>query len=196
MIGATMMATDVELVPYSDVKNDVSLKLNYLSWLNDANIVRLIGSPALLKPKGLEFIEESFDRFTRLESQGFFIRYLPDHTFVGTAKLDAISKHTRSAWDGIMIGDKRYHGKGLAGQVYSELLNYAFNKLGLNRVNGGCNENNVPMIKTFERLGYSLEGRLRQADYIDGEFSDHLYFGILRKDFLSLSENTILKEGR
>jgi len=150
----------------------------------------------LLKPKGLEFIEESFDRFTRLESQGFFIRYLPDHTFVGTAKLDAISKHTRSAWDGIMIGDKRYHGKGLAGQVYSELLNYAFNKLGLNRVNGGCNENNVPMIKTFERLGYSLEGRLRQADYIDGEFSDHLYFGILRKDFLSLSENTILKEGR
>ena len=191
-----MMVTDVELVPYSDVKHDVLLKLNYLSWLNDTNIIRLIASPALLKPKGLEFIEESFDRFTRPESQGFFIRYLPDHTFIGTAKLDAISKHTRSAWDGIMIGDKRYHGKGLAGQVYSELLNYAFNKLGLNRVNGGCNENNVPMIKTFERLGYSLEGRLRQADYIDGEFSDHLYFGILRKDFLSLSENTILKEGR
>ncbi len=190
-----MTTPDIELVPFNDVQNDVSLKSSYLSWLNDVNIVRLIASPALLKPKGLEFIEESFDRFTRPESQGFFIRYIPDNAFIGTAKLDGISEYTRSAWDGIMIGDGRYHGRGLASHVYRALLSYAFNELGLHRVNGGCNENNVPMIKTFEHLGYSLEGRLRQADYIDGEFSDHLYFGILRDEFLSLQENNILKPG-
>jgi RimJ/RimL family protein N-acetyltransferase len=190
-----MTEIKVELVPFGDVRNDTSLKSNYLSWLNDDEIVRLIASPALLNPKGPEFIEESFDRFTRPESQGFFIRYIPDNIFIGTAKLDGISEYARSAWDGIMIGDRQYHGRGLASHVYWVLLHYAFNELSLHRVNGGCNENNVAMIKTFEHLGYSLEGRLRQADCIDGEFSDHLYFGILRDEFLSLQENNILKQG-
>jgi RimJ/RimL family protein N-acetyltransferase len=69
--------------------------------------------------------------------------------------------------------------------VYRVLLAYGFRELGLNRVSGGCNERNVPMVRTFNRLGYTPEGRLRQADCIDGEFCDHLYFGILRDEFFA-----------
>lgn len=176
---------EIRLVPFALMRNDQSLREAYLGWLNDMEVVRPIASPVLLKHKGPEFIEESFARFTRPESQGFFIQYAPDQTCIGTTKLDAISTHCRSAWDGIMLGDRRYHGCGLAARAYRVLLAYAFNELGLNRVSGGCNERNTPMVKTFRRLGYTLEGRLRQADLIGAEFSDHLYFGILRDEFFA-----------
>ena len=175
---------NIRLVPFSSLRSDEDIKSTYLSWLNDGEVVRSIASPALLNLKGEEFVEESFLRFTKPDSRGFFVYFIPEKTFIGTAKLDGISSHCRSAWDGIMIGDRRYHGRGFSAPIYRILLSFGFKKLGLNRVSGGCNENNLPMLKTFARLGYRLEGRLRQADFIEGQFSDHLYFGILRNEFL------------
>lgn len=180
---------DVRLVSFAQKRDDPGLRTTYLGWLNDTNVVRLIASPALLAPKGPAFVEQSFERFTQPDSQGFFILYAPDDTFIGTTKLDRISHDSRSAWDGIMIGDRRYHGRGLASAVYRVLLAYAFGELALHRVSGGCNEKNIPMVRTFARLGYALEGRLRQADRIDGQFSDHLYFGILRDEFFTANSN-------
>jgi len=177
--------TEIQLVPFVLMRNDNNLRSAYLNWLNDREVIVPIASPALLAPKGPEFVEQSFARFTRPESLGFFIRFVPDNVYIGTAKLDSISSHCRSAWDGIMIGDRRYQGRGLAVAVYRVLLAYGFRELGLNRICGGCNENNVAMVRTFRRLGYTLEGRLRQADFIEGHFSDHLYFGILREEFFA-----------
>lgn len=179
---------EIQLVPFALMRSDAGLRAAYLNWLNDPDVVRPIGSPALLGSKGPEFVEQSFARFTRPDSPGFFVRYCPEQVFIGTAKLDAISAHCRSAWDGIMIGNRSYQGRGLAVAIYRILLAFGFTALGLNRVSGGCNEHNVPMVKTFHRLGYALEGRLRQADCIEGQFSDHLYFGILRDEFFAANE--------
>ena len=175
---------DIELVPFALKKNDSILKNDYLAWLNDPKVTRLIGSKELnQQEKNLNFIEESFNRFSNVTSKGFFIFYLPDEVFIGTSKLDKISNYTKSAEDGIMIGNKEYWGKGLSKKVYKLLLNYAFNELDLIRISGGCNENNKPMIKTFNSLGYQLEGKTRKSDFIDNNFSDHLCFGILREEY-------------
>lgn len=188
MILSNKHEPDVVLVPFALKRSDRGLRELYLGWLNDADTVRLIGSPALLAEKAPDFVEQSFERFSRPDSLGFFIYSSPDRVFVGTAKLDSISRYSRSAWDGIMIGDKRHKGRGLAVRTYRVLLAYAFDELDLRRVSGGCNEANLPMVRTFERLGYAHEGRLRQADCIDGEFSDHLYFGILREEFYAANK--------
>ena len=174
---------DIELIPYSLKKNDLILKNQYMSWLNDKEVIRLIGSPELEQKKDLSFVEESFIRFTSNSCRGYFIFYKPDKTFIGTAKLDKISDHSRSAEDGILIGNKKYWGKGFAKKVYILLLTYAFNELDLMKIVGGCNENNIPMVKTFKSLGYQLEGRLRKADFIDNKFSDHFCFGIFKEEF-------------
>ena len=176
---------EIELIDFSLRKDDITLKSTYLGWLNDLEVIRPIASPELLQSKGPEFIEKSYKRFTTSDCKGFFINYVPDEIVVGTAKLDCISQYTRSATDGIMIGEKAYHGKGIAFLVYRLLLAYAFRELELNRVSGGCNEFNIPMIKTFIKLGYSHEGRFRRADLIDGVYSDHLYFGILKEEFFN-----------
>ena len=91
-----------------------------------------------------------------------------------------------------MIGDKSYHGKGLSSIVYRLLLAYAFSGLNLLKITGGCNSNNIPMIKTFKRLGYIQEGRLRNVDFINNEFSDHLYFGILKNEFFAKNRVSLI----
>lgn len=180
---------EVQLVPFACMSGDYALRKLYLGWLNDTDVVRLIASPALLLPnKGVDFVNDSFLRFTQPDCQGFFIFYAPDNVFIGTTKLDSISTYTRSAWDGILIGDKRYYGRGLSSKVYRVLLAFGFEELGLNRVSGGCNEKNTAMVRTFSRLGYAPEGRLRQADCIDGELCDHLYFGIIRDEFYAAND--------
>jgi [ribosomal protein S5]-alanine N-acetyltransferase len=190
------LSPDIELVPFADMRDNAVLKADYLSWLNDFDVVRSICSPALLVPKGPKFVEESFKRFSRPDCCGFFIRFASDDAFIGTAKLDGISEYTHSAWDGIMIGDRSYYGRGLAPKVYKILLAYAFNILKLRRVSGGCNERNIPMVKTFQRIGYTLEGRLRQADCLDGEYSDHLYFGILSEEFRNANDIKLIIEDK
>ncbi|MAN50170.1 MAG: hypothetical protein CMD04_05055 [Flavobacteriales bacterium] len=174
---------DIELIPYSLKQDDSSLKKEYLSWLNDKEVTKLIASQELQKEKDLSFIDKSFARFTSENCKGFFIFYKPDQTFIGTAKLDKISQYNFSAEDGILIGNKKYWGMGLSKKVYKLLLLHAFNDLNLRKIIGGCNENNLPMVKTFQSLGYQLEGRLRKVDFIDDNFSDHFYFGIFKEEF-------------
>jgi RimJ/RimL family protein N-acetyltransferase len=83
----------------------------------------------------------------------------------------------------IIFGNTNYQNKGIAYQTYRILLAYGFHILGLERIYGGCNEQNIAMIKVYAKLGYK-EGVLRRNDYINGGYSDHLLFGILKEEFL------------
>ncbi len=185
---------DIELISYESEKDNLPLKEIYLSWLNDKSVTESIASPQLNSKKNMSFVEESFTRFSQDDCKGFFIYYIPEKVFIGTSKLDSISLHNLSAWDGIMIGDKSFQGKGIAPKVYKILLSYAFENLKLQRISSGCNSNNIAMIKTFLHIGYTQEGCLRKADNIAGNFSDHLYFGILREEFYKKNNmNLIIK---
>ena len=175
---------DIRLEWFGCKNDDQNLRKLYLKWLNDLKIVQPIGSKELLNTnKGCDFIDKSFARFSKSNSIGFFIYYIPDGRYIGTAKLDNISYYSHSAHDGIMIGDSRYHGRGIAEKVYKILLSYAFNKLKMHKIIGVCNIQNTAMVKIFKKIGYILEGRMRDADIMNSEFSDHLYFGILEKEF-------------
>ena len=185
---------DIELISYESQKDNLPLKKLYLSWLNDSSVTESIASPQLNSRKNMSFIEESFIRFTKKDCKGFFIYHVPEKIFIGTSKLDSISFHNLSAWDGIMIGDKSFQGKGIAPKVYKILLSYAFNNLKLERINSGCNSNNIAMIKTFLHIGYTQEGCLRKADNIAGIFSDHLYFGILKEEFYKKNHMNLVIE--
>ena len=181
-----ILIDEIELVPYKLKKDDFTLKKEYLNWLNDKEVIKYISSQELhQRRKDISFINESFERFMSDTCEGFFIFHRPDKIFIGTAKLDKISNYSRSAEDGILIGNRAYWGKGIARKVYLLLLKYAFNDLNLKKIIGGCNENNIAMIKTFYRLGYQLEGKLRKADFIDDQFSDHFCFGIFKEEFFT-----------
>lgn len=183
MILRNLLEPDAELHSFELYRDDEKLKARYFEWLEDLDVTNLISSQELILPKTFSFIDSSFKRFTSEHSIGFFIKHKPTEKIVGTTKLDQISFFKRTAWDGIMIGEKDYRGKGIGYKTYKILLAYGFSILGLNKINGGCNEHNTAMIKIFQNIGYQQEGKLRQSDFVNGEYSDHLIFGILRHEF-------------
>ena len=178
---------DIVLISFKSQENNRELKLKYLSWLNDQKITRLIGSKMLHNTiLDKAYIEESFSRFTSKICHGFFIYNKEAGEYIGTAKLDKINTESMTAEDGIMIGERRFHGKGYGYQTYSLILKYAFEELKLRKVAGGCNIKNLGMQKIFERSGYTQEGRFRGVDWVEGEWCDHLYYGIYREEYKEL----------
>ena len=175
---------DIELVSFDECAEDLELKKQYLIWLNDLEVVTPIMSNELMNPnKGLDFIEESFKRFTKEDAKGFFIRYLPLEKMLGTIKLDKIDFINKSAEVGALIGEKDFWGKKIGQKAFSILLKYSFEDLGLNRIWGGTDENNKSMQGLFLKSGFLEEGRLRQITYFEGKYTDNLRYSILREEY-------------
>lgn len=174
-------SSEIELHHFSMVdQKDVSL--NYLKWLNDEEIAKMLALPNR-SLKDQSFINESFKRFTQESCMGFFIKKIDDNLFIGTCKIDKIDLVNKSCEIGIMIGEKKFYGKGISKIVFQILLDYAFNNLQLNRVWGGCLSNNTAMNKTFQRLNFRNEGLLKEAILFNNKFIDTKLYAITKKEY-------------
>ena len=73
----------------------------------------------------------------------------------------------------------------LVGDAYCASLLFAFNCLGLNKVQGLIYERNREVAEQQERLGFKREGLLRQAVWNESEqcYEDLLQISLLREDF-------------
>jgi RimJ/RimL family protein N-acetyltransferase len=169
----------IELRSFISQKDNIHLKEKYLAWLSDIENIELINSFGLYIKPSTQFIDESFQRFTCSTCQGFFIYDTEHKEYLGTVKLDKIDLFRRSAEIGIMIGERTSQGKKIGSQCMEIILDFGFNTLGLYRIWGGTSEFNSPMIRLFEKYSFQNEGRFRSANYIQGKYSDNLYFGLL-----------------
>ena len=84
---------------------------------------------------------------------------------------------------GILIGDRSYQGRGLAGDAVTTACRYAFDELSLRKMTGGTPAINTAMCKCFERVGFREEGRLRRQLLISGDYCDHVLYGMFKDEF-------------
>ena len=71
-------------------------------------------------------------------------------------------------------------GKGLITRSCRVLLDYAFNHMGLNRIEIRCAPGNSKSRAVPERLGFTNEGVFRQAEWLYDHYVDHVVYGMLR----------------
>ncbi len=100
----------------------------------------------------------------------------------GAIRLNHIELENRKASVGYFLGEK-FQGSGVATASVRAVLHFAFERLGFNRIELRCASDNVASQRVAERLGFSWEGMLRQAEMIDGVYLDHFVYGLLRHDF-------------
>jgi diamine N-acetyltransferase len=102
---------------------------------------------------------------------------------IGSLSFEQIDWHVRSAELGILIGDKSYWNRGYGTESVRLLLHHGFNTLNLNRIFLHVFENNPRAIRAYEKAGFILEGRERQAEFMDGKFIDVLRMSLLKSEF-------------
>ncbi len=75
-----------------------------------------------------------------------------------------------------------FTGRGLATDALKILSHFAFNRLGLNRLEISASVTNKASQAVATRAGYTLEGFSREFERINGKFEDHVRFSRLARD--------------
>ena len=87
----------------------------------------------------------------------------------------------RSGYLGYWI-DRAVAGRGMASLAVALVCDHAFGPVGLHRVQADIRPENGPSQRLVERLGFQREGLLRRYLDIDGEWRDHISYGLLAED--------------
>jgi ribosomal-protein-alanine N-acetyltransferase len=106
---------------------------------------------------------------------------------IGTLGLYAYSGASRRAELGYDLL-REHWGRGLMTEAVGELLRYAFEEFGLNRVEATTDSENAASIRVLEKNGFRKEGLLRERHFYKERFHDELYFGLLATDWRGLQK--------
>ena len=152
-------------------------------WTRDSELLRLMSSSP---PWPLTVGEAKADQERRAAREnyfGFAIRALADDRLLGFTNLKQIAWTHGEACLGINISEQADRGKGYGTDTLHVLLRYAFAELNLYRVSLEVFADNVRAIRSYEKAGFVVEGRLRQAVHRDGRRGDVICMGVLREEW-------------
>ena len=107
-----------------------------------------------------------------------------DDLVIGTCTLHRIDQQHRRAELGYILRRDLW-GRGLAHEALTALLNHAFGAMGLHRLEADIDPRNAASIRSVERLGFKLEGRLRERYFLAGEIQDSVIYGLLAPEWTS-----------
>jgi [ribosomal protein S5]-alanine N-acetyltransferase len=154
---------------------------NYLSWLNDDQVMKgILSSGYNLEKLKSYVIEKINSRHTHF----FAIITKSSNLHIGNIKLDFHDSKSNLSELGVLIGNKDYWGKGIAKEACSLVLDYGFKKLNLRKIFLAVFESNIHAIKLYESLGFKTEGKLKKHVCVQGVLYDKYFMGIFSKDYL------------
>ncbi len=108
--------------------------------------------------------------------------------FVGLCNLQEIDYRNRHAELALWLAAKEIRGLGYGTDAIRTLLPYAFEVVRLDKVHLGVYDFNETGIRSYERVGFRYEGRLRQMLYYEGRYWDEWPMRILRSEWELISK--------
>lgn len=126
------------------------------------------------------FIDQQKDR-PRTKYQ-LVIEHRESGCLVGNCGIRLSSPSTHEGDIGYELAPDQW-GHGYATEAATAMLAYGFQTLGLHRISAECIAENIASIRVLERLGMSLEGRLRDKERFGHRYWDVLSYAISRHEW-------------
>jgi len=157
---------------------------NFVSWLNDPEVIAglQLYTPISLKEEQ-NWFENMLKNHPAEHSMVIEIEQDGEWRPIGNCGVHQIDWRIHSGELGIFIGEKGLWNQGIGTRVMRLLLRYGFNTLNLNRIALEVYDSNPRAVRTYEKAGFVLEGRKRQATYRNGMYSDVLIMSVLRSEW-------------
>ena len=173
------------------IDEDLSLKLteyrdaqNIFNLINDSRAYLREWLPWLDSTTKLEdqvdYIKASLDGFSKRKSINTVILF--QNQIVGIAGYNEINWSNKTAYIGYWLGEE-FQGKGIMTRVAKALTNYVFTDLALNKVEIRAATSNIKSRGIPERLGFTNEGCIRQAEWLYDHYVDHVVYGVLANEW-------------
>jgi len=109
--------------------------------------------------------------------------FLNDGNVIGDVALQDIDDKHRSCSIGLGIAKIENRGKGYGTEAVKLILEYGLDHIGLERFTANTLEINISAQKSLDKLGFTLEGRERNAYYYGGKKFDRLNYGLLADEY-------------
>jgi ribosomal-protein-serine acetyltransferase len=130
----------------------------------------------------LDFIERSRRQLAANEGVTTALRFQGEICgVVGHVRIDWRS---RAAALGYWLAEP-FQGRGYMTLACRAYLEYSFNELELNRIEIRAATANRRSRAIPERLGFQLEGVVRESEWLYDHFVDHAVYGLLRSEWLA-----------
>jgi ribosomal-protein-alanine N-acetyltransferase len=172
-----IMTTRLALLPY--VYPDKEMLRTHTFWMNDKDVVRYSQHRHIrYHHNTLKKYIGSFDH-QRNHLWAILDKNVKRHPaepwvdhYLGhiTAHCDPFN---RTAQVGIMIGERRYWGRGYGQETWSAVCDWLIEN-GARKVCAGCMEPNVAMCKIFTKAGMVEEARLKDQFMFEGKLVDEI----------------------
>lgn len=176
------MNTEIQSTRLRLIQMDISDAPTLFSYWSDPEVTKYMNiEPFHNIEQATEMIQLLNDLANKRKASRYSIFLKNTNQLIGTCGFNYIDfDHSRAeiAYD---LG-KPFWGKGYATEAIIAVLNDGFNRLKLNRIEAKVEPANVPSIKVLKKLGFTLEGTLRQYEKSKGKFIDLHMFSLLSTD--------------
>lgn len=150
---------------------------------SDAHVLRYWDSPPWTDPEeATRFIARSATMAQEDSGVRVVIEGRSEGDFLGWVAFNSWNPEFRSASLGYCLTEAAW-GHGYATEAAGALLGWAFETLDLNRVQSEADTRNRPSARVLEKLGFVLEGTLREDCIVNGDVSNSWVYGLLRREW-------------
>lgn len=102
--------------------------------------------------------------------------------YLGTISLKEFDAVAMNAEYAISLR-KCAQGKGVGTEATKEILKFAFNKFGLEKVYLNVLADNKAAIRMYERIGFIYEGEFRKHLFLRGEYKTLKWYSLLKEEY-------------
>ena len=106
-----------------------------------------------------------------------------DGALVGSMGFNAIERESRRGEIGYWLAQV-HEGQGIMAECVKSLVSYGFEELSLHRIEIHCSINNTKSSAIPERLGFKLDGILRDGSFLYDHFEDSRVYSILENEWV------------
>ena len=126
--------------------------------------------------------QEWFLTISRRSDRGYFVVFDDTCDFIGIVRMDEIDRVNRSIRVGADVVPE-LRGRGYGHKIYKALKKYCFDYLNMHRVWLAVLSSNERATHLYEKQGFKIEGRYREAIFRDGKYLDYILMSILEGEY-------------
>ncbi|HEV7860363.1 MAG TPA: GNAT family protein [Pyrinomonadaceae bacterium] len=156
------------------------------AWLNRPEIAGGLGDVHFPSSRS-----QQLKWFERIQADEHTIRLAVqdgERSLIGYTGFWNIHWRDRRAEHALVVGEDARQGQGFGREIIMTCARYAFEEMGLSRLDANILETNQASRKAYEACGYRVEGTLRAHALRGGQRVDRILLGLLAKEYFALVE--------
>lgn len=187
-------------IPYPFQLNGEKVILRTPNWGDASFIQKILSDPKTMEnlkymahlPEGwtIDQVKKRLQK-NQIEPQKqqralhFVVIQKENNEIVGTCGFNSINLDHRNGNFGLILHHSVW-GSGIAKECHLLCLKYAFEDLGLHRIEFGTFEKNTRMRKFFENLGIKLEGIQKESFFEEEKYIDNYLYVLFDFEWLTI----------